>query len=249
MPFKQLIDDHKMRVVFSKPYFEEVSVELLGDFNDWRKGVNPLSRAADGSWLTTLDLKLNKAYRYGYLVNNFIWHSDPDAEEFVPGPYGEEASMITTTVNQGFTSVLDYFDVSNSAPDTAVSKKILLPFESWYLLGSVFSTGLEKARQSMAELILLQLNREDPADAGCFGQENVFSILRGLQSQLQQLPVKVSLDTAVGVGAESIADYAKAHDIDLIVISNDQVQSADDKNVVDALKAIDVCPTHVVRDN
>ncbi len=249
MPFKQLIDGRKMRVVFSKPYFEEVSVDLLGDFNDWRKGVNPLSRAADGSWLITLDLKLNEVYRYGYLVNNYIWHSDPDAEEFVQGPYGEEASMITTTVNQGLTSFWDHFDVGKSTPDTAVSKKILLPFESWYLLGSVFSTGLEKARQCMAELVLLQLSQVDPADEGCFGQENIFSILRGLQSQMQQLPIKVSVDTAVGVDAESIADYAKTHDIDLIVISDDQVQFDDDKNVADALKAIDVCPTHVVHAN
>ena len=117
------------------------------------------------------------------------------------------------------------------------------------MLGSVFATGLEKARQSMAELVLLQLNRDDPADDDCFGQENIFSTLRGLQSQLQQLPVKVSIDTAVGVRAESIADYAKSHGIDLIVISDDQVQSADDKNVIDTLKAINACPTHVVRKN
>lgn len=238
-----------MRVIFSKPFFDEVSVELLGDFNGWRKGSTPLSLTDDGAWLATLDLQPNGAYRYVYLVNDYIWHSDPEAEEYVEGPYGEEASMLMTTIEQNPPYFFEKMDAGDPGSNTAVSRKILLPFESWYLLGSVFSTGLEKARQSMAELVLLQLSREDPADEGCFGQENIFSILRGLQSQLQQLPIKVSLDTAVGIGAESIADYAKAHDIDLIVISDDQVQSAGDKNVADALKAIDVCPTHVVQAN
>lgn len=247
MPFKQLIDDNRMRVVFSKPYFEEVSVELLGDFNGWRRGSTPLALTDDGAWLATLDLQTNGAYRYVYLVNNYIWHSDPEAEDFVEGPYGEEASMLMTTIDQNLPHFFEKVEANRAGRETAVYKKVLLPFESWYLLGSVFGAGLEKAQQSMGELVLLQMNRKDSTDEGCLGQENIFSMLRGLQTQLQHLPVKVSLDTAVGLGAKPIADYATQHDIDLIVISEDQIQSEEDDSVVAALQAIDVCPTYVVR--
>ena len=242
MPFKQLIDENKMRVVFSKPFYDEVSVELLGDFNDWRRGTTPLTLSDEGEWSTTLDLEPNDSFRYVYLVNEFIWHSDPDADEFVEGPYGEEASMLSTSVNQLYSEGL-------GEPETAVYKKVLLPFDSWYLLDAVVNSAIEKAKESSAELVLLRLSRDDKETGFSFGQDNIFSILRGLQSQLQQLPIKVSVDTAVGVKAKIIANYAKEHDVDLIVISDDQVQPKGKKSLAEELTKTAVCDTEIIRPN
>ena len=248
MPFKQLIDENKMRVIFSKPFFDEVSVELLGDFNDWQRGTTPLKLSEDGEWLATVDLESNDSYRYVYLVNDFIWHSDPDAEDFVEGPYGEEASMISTSIDPSFSDDLhlQHGFLEGERPNY---KKVLLPFDSWYLLDAAVSSAIEKAKESSAELILLRLSRDDNDSERCFGQESIFSILRGLQSQLQQLPIKVSVDTAVGIKAKIITKYAKEHDVDLIVISDDQVHLKGQHSLAEKLTKTAVCATEIIRPN
>ena len=68
-------------------------VHLAGTFNGWDTAATPLTRQADGTWATTLDLPPGR-YEYKFVVDG-EWCCEPDCDgphqgcpKCVPNPFG-----------------------------------------------------------------------------------------------------------------------------------------------------------------
>lgn len=85
----------KVTFIFS-PQLNAKSVALVGDFNNWDKGANPMEKAKDGSWEIELKLEAGHEYQYRYFVDDKDWHNDQDADKFMLHPYGGENSTVVT---------------------------------------------------------------------------------------------------------------------------------------------------------
>jgi 1,4-alpha-glucan branching enzyme len=74
------------------------SVQLLGDFNNWDKTVEPMSALKSNDFTATLELESGKEYQFRYLVDGLVWKNDSDADYFVANSFGEENGVISTTI-------------------------------------------------------------------------------------------------------------------------------------------------------
>jgi len=69
------------------------NVSLVGDFNDWEHGRNPLQRQ-NGVWTVTVPLRPGR-YNYAFLVDGERWTPDPTAPRDVGDDFGRPSSVIT----------------------------------------------------------------------------------------------------------------------------------------------------------
>ncbi len=53
------------------------TVFLGGDFNDWKPGITPFTKCADGVWRAAISCLSSGKYRYKFFVNNAHWTEDP----------------------------------------------------------------------------------------------------------------------------------------------------------------------------
>ena len=70
-------------------------VSVIGDFNDWERGANPLRKLKTGLFSTTLELASGKSYRFKYLLDDCRLENDWHADTYLPNPYGGEDSAVT----------------------------------------------------------------------------------------------------------------------------------------------------------
>ena len=77
------------------PEVEGDTVHLVGEFNDWQTS-HAMRRQKDDSWRITLDLEPGREYQFRYLVDGQRWLNDPEADKYVPNPYGDENSVVVT---------------------------------------------------------------------------------------------------------------------------------------------------------
>jgi len=68
------------------------AVTLVGDFNQWNPGANPMKQMPDRSWLLTVELK-HGHHRYAFLVDGVIT-LDPRAQGITRNDKGERVSLI-----------------------------------------------------------------------------------------------------------------------------------------------------------
>jgi hypothetical protein len=71
------------------------SVSVVGDWNSWRPGAQPMRRK-DGLWEITLSLKPRADYQYQFLINNDRWIPDPRASLKVANGFGGINSILAT---------------------------------------------------------------------------------------------------------------------------------------------------------
>ena len=94
--------ERKATTPFSCSAPEAGAVSLAGTFNDWDPTATPLTRRADGTWATTLDLSPGR-YEYKFVVDG-RWCCDPGCEEpregcpkCVPNPFGTMNRVVEVT--------------------------------------------------------------------------------------------------------------------------------------------------------
>ena len=87
----------KVTFNLSKEQAKDASnVHLVGEFNDWEIGANPMRRQKDGSFTVTLDLPTDREYQFRYLIDGEIWISDPESDKHAFSPFGDcENSVVT----------------------------------------------------------------------------------------------------------------------------------------------------------
>ncbi len=82
-------------VCFSLKAPGAAKVCVAGSFNAWNPGAMPMSRSAEGAWISHADLKPGR-YEYRFVVDG-DWQEDPAATAFNPNPFGERNSVIVVT--------------------------------------------------------------------------------------------------------------------------------------------------------
>ncbi|MEZ4672276.1 MAG: isoamylase early set domain-containing protein [Anaerolineae bacterium] len=71
-------------------------IYLVVDFNSWNPTNIPMQKSETGDFEVTLVLESNREFQFLYLVNETDWHSDWDADKYVPNPYEENNSIVVT---------------------------------------------------------------------------------------------------------------------------------------------------------
>lgn len=67
---------------------------VVGEFNDWSLAANPMRRLKNGAFTATLDLQKGRSYQFRYLLDKKKWQNEPDADKFVPSPYGDSSNCV-----------------------------------------------------------------------------------------------------------------------------------------------------------
>jgi len=70
-------------------------VAVLGDFNSWDLSQSyPMKRLKNGTFKTTIDLKVGQEYQFRYLVDGELWENDSQADNYVPTGLGIEDNSV-----------------------------------------------------------------------------------------------------------------------------------------------------------
>jgi 1,4-alpha-glucan branching enzyme len=83
------------RVTFELP--AEVGAETVsvcGEFNEWDKEANPLTKRKKGNFSTGFNLAVGSTYRFRYWVDGERWENDWAADKYVPNEFGTEDSIV-----------------------------------------------------------------------------------------------------------------------------------------------------------
>lgn len=85
----------KVDVTFVLPREEPVqNVCICGDWDAWQP--NHIMQQINGDWKYTLELERGREYQFRYLVNGEQWQNDPNADNYVPNPFGSENFVVVT---------------------------------------------------------------------------------------------------------------------------------------------------------
>lgn len=86
---------HKVRLTFRpEPWVRDVA--LVGNFNNWDEGTDPMDRQADGSFQFVLSLNPG-VYAYKFVLNGSVWVPDPNAPERQSDNMGGQNSILRVT--------------------------------------------------------------------------------------------------------------------------------------------------------
>jgi len=77
-----------------KPEQKARSVDLVGDFNEWSPGKNPMKARKDGTWSVTLRLPRRHTYQFRYLLDGNVWVTGEENQ--TPNEYGSTNALIET---------------------------------------------------------------------------------------------------------------------------------------------------------
>jgi len=64
------------------------NIRITGDFNNWDRNCEPMTRLKPGGFSQTLNLDAGKSYQFRYLINDSVWANDPESDELVPNGFG-----------------------------------------------------------------------------------------------------------------------------------------------------------------
>lgn len=71
---------------------------LLGDFNNWDPLKGQMKKSEDGFFEKTIELPFGGDYQCRYLIDNYSWENDWQADAYVPSPYSEDSNMILSCI-------------------------------------------------------------------------------------------------------------------------------------------------------
>jgi len=82
---------HGKTQIFTFTAPSATSVQLVGDFTQWRRHPINLHRESGGLWRTAVALDPGE-HHYRFLVDG-QWRDDPDCSVRVPNPFGSQDSV------------------------------------------------------------------------------------------------------------------------------------------------------------
>lgn len=66
------------------------NIKIVGEFNNWDKKTKPMKKVKDGEFIQEVELEANKEYQFRYLVDDFFWENEPEADGLVHSGIDEE---------------------------------------------------------------------------------------------------------------------------------------------------------------
>jgi 1,4-alpha-glucan branching enzyme len=95
---KQYLKTRKTcKVTFRLPKMAAPSAKavcIVGDFNGWSIYANPMKRLKTGDFTITLEVEPGKEYQFRYLIDEYRWENDWNADKYVKSPYGSDNSVV-----------------------------------------------------------------------------------------------------------------------------------------------------------
>ncbi|MDX1941531.1 MAG: hypothetical protein SFU99_13315 [Saprospiraceae bacterium] len=85
------------KVTFSLPLEaapDATEVRLLGDFNGWQWEQGRVMKLSKAEYTVTLELESDRQYEFRYLIDNYAWENDWEADGYVPTPFGVYNSIL-----------------------------------------------------------------------------------------------------------------------------------------------------------
>ena len=67
---------------------------VVGEFNDWSISATPMKRLKTGAFSATVDLEKGRSYQFRYLLGQAHWENDPDADDYLPTPFGDNHNSV-----------------------------------------------------------------------------------------------------------------------------------------------------------
>ena len=67
---------------------------LVGEFNDWSISATPMKRSKTGAFSATVELEKGRSYQFRYLLGQSHWENDPDADDYLPTPFGDSHNSV-----------------------------------------------------------------------------------------------------------------------------------------------------------
>ncbi len=71
-------------IEFSLDHLDADEVSVVGSFNSWSPGVDPLMAGDGGRYTATVTVPSTQDVHFRYLDSNGTWFDDPDADEVTP---------------------------------------------------------------------------------------------------------------------------------------------------------------------
>lgn len=86
------------RVIFELPGTAGAQTACLaGDFNNWDLTSHPMrKRKKDGTFTVAIELPRDQIFHFRYWLDGERWENDWAADAYVPGPFGEDNSVVYT---------------------------------------------------------------------------------------------------------------------------------------------------------
>ena len=72
------------------------TINLVGEFNEWKKDALPMKQLKNGDFKVDVALKPGQSYQYRFLLDESSWENDPQADAYIPIP---EFSTNNSVVN------------------------------------------------------------------------------------------------------------------------------------------------------
>jgi 1,4-alpha-glucan branching enzyme len=67
---------------------------VVGEFNDWSTTATPMKRSKNGAFSATVELEKGRSYQFRYLLGQSYWENDPDADGYLPTPFGNSTNSV-----------------------------------------------------------------------------------------------------------------------------------------------------------
>ena len=69
---------------------------VVGEFNDWSTTATPMKRSKNGTFSATVELEKGRSYQFRYLLGQTHWENDPDADDYLPTPFGDSHNSVVS---------------------------------------------------------------------------------------------------------------------------------------------------------
>lgn len=70
------------------------NAHVVGEFNDWSISATPMKRLKTGAFSATVNLEKARSYQFRYLLGHEQWENDPDADDYLPTPFGDSHNSV-----------------------------------------------------------------------------------------------------------------------------------------------------------
>jgi 1,4-alpha-glucan branching enzyme len=88
-------DGKTCKVTFSLPAeVKAKTATLCGEFTNWEENPKKMTHHKDGSFSTSVTLKVNKEYLFRYLLDGERWENDWQADAYVSNEFGSDDSLV-----------------------------------------------------------------------------------------------------------------------------------------------------------
>jgi 1,4-alpha-glucan branching enzyme len=67
---------------------------IVGEFNNWSTSATPMKRLKNGAFSASVELEKGRSYQFRYLLGDSHWENDPDADEYIPTPFGDSHNSV-----------------------------------------------------------------------------------------------------------------------------------------------------------